>query len=169
MRWFAVLALMSVGCSSYVSNSFEGARPLKLQIDEDFSVEQRDSIEQGLEFWRGEGVRIETTVGPCTTILVSSHGMMGSESHCLTRVPSDDPSLFEREKPEKYNGVALNGGAVMDAQFQGELLAMLTAHEVGHILGIDHGPGVMEKYLLQDTWAPLNEDQVATLVKGSWL
>lgn len=106
------------------------------RIDPAFTPEQADAIRLGMAFWAAEMpgadlVELDAPPGGCEP------GGAGQSRHCFVAMPEGCDALTE--PGETYAGRQFPSGwvAILDS-LEGEELALVTAHEFGHRLGLQH-------------------------------
>lgn len=133
---FAIVSVAAQGCAaSEISDGAEGSRYVDLVVSDQWAPEQIDEVLRGADFWVARVPELAwlVSVGACDP----DAGHVG----CIAPVPFEHPRLRDYDDgPE--NGVVVGscvGGVVAmlrDIPLDG--LALLTAHELGHYLGLSH-------------------------------
>lgn len=123
-------------------------------IDQDWSNDDRESLQLAVDFWETVlEIEIQTEIAPCVSF----------QKDCLTKVKKSSSDLMI--DGVRRNGVGYaGGGAVISEAMKGEALSLVAAHEMGHMFGLTHGHGLMDKDLQADTWE-LSDVQV-TIAKN---
>lgn len=142
-----LVGLLSAGCASSIEGSAPTADVVKVTISEQWSEAQRASIEAGLAFWQSE-------IDPALTVLDVEVGdcRIGQRA-CISPVDFEHHLLRDYDdeaNPMTVVGHCYFGTIVMWSGLEGSDLELLSAHEFGHFLGLEHAergimaPGVGE-------------------------